>query len=88
MDMEGSSRAPLEGDHVTILASHEEVYRVIRVGEKFKVVDLEMIAAPHYAKADVPWGSLVYLPKPTKRPEREDVNQAAARIVREATDKV
>jgi len=27
-------------------------------------------------------------PKPTKRPKREDVNQAAARIVREATEKV
>jgi hypothetical protein len=76
-------RTPLKDDRVTILTSNELVYRVTAVYTNPCVVDLQSIAAPHYKKTGVPWDSLIYLEKP-----REDFSQAAARIVREATEKV
>ena len=73
-------RTPKLGDEVAV-PSHTGAFRVSAVRTGPDVVDLELIGPAEYTEKNVPWGVLVYLNKP-----REDVNQAAARIVKEATE--
>jgi hypothetical protein len=69
-------RIPKVGDRVT-LASSSDVWIVDQVSTNPDLAVVRLNHIPEHVKT-VPWASLRYLP--------EDVNQAAARIVREATD--
>jgi hypothetical protein len=73
-------RTPREGDHVSI-PTHQATFVVVEVRKTPTTVDLKMVNADHVEK-DVPWGVLIYQSEST-----EDVNQAAARVVREATER-
>ncbi len=84
--MKALVRKPRKGDRV-VLALHSGEFEVVKVTNAGMLVDLKIInpppkSSPGYIEKRIPWSALIYLDAP-----REDVNQAAARIVREATEK-
>jgi translation initiation factor 2 alpha subunit (eIF-2alpha) len=63
----------------TVSASGKNgVFKIIRVDEKQGVADLELTTGTHFIEKNIPFNSIHSL--------EEDVNQAAARIVRKATE--
>ena len=73
---------PQVGDTV-IAVGQNGSFRVIKIDESKHAADLELLGTSRsFNLKGVPWGAL----SPVK-PKREDVNQAAARIVREATER-
>jgi hypothetical protein len=69
-------RAPRIGERVFADGLNGE-FTVITVDEKQGVVDLELTTGTHFIEKHIPFGAIHRV--------REDVNQAAARVVREAT---
>jgi hypothetical protein len=70
-------RIPRKHDRVTALG-HNGVLVVVSVDEKSKSADLQFVTGDGPLVEGVPWTDLRYM-------DEEDVNQAAARIVRETT---
>ena len=79
-------RIPVIGDLVAI-PTHEGTLKVIAVRSEGQIADAELITVPGYVEKNIPWGVLIHIPKP-KKTTREDFSQAAARIVREATERM
>jgi hypothetical protein len=73
-------RIPRKHDRVTA-QGHHGVLAVVDVDKKSKTADLQFVTGDGPVLQGVPWTALHYM-------DEEDVNQAAARVVREATDKV
>jgi hypothetical protein len=71
-------RTPKKGDRVGATGRHG-VFVVAAVHKSPNVVDLRLLPSGPVEKG-IPWTTLVYL-------DEEDANQAAARVVREATEK-
>jgi len=57
------------------------VFAVVGIDKKLKTADLRLLGGTQPTDKDIPWTMLVYL-------DEEDANQAAARVVRESTDKI
>ena len=51
-----------------------------KLHKETKLADLELVGIENYKELGLPWGVLIEVP-------REDFSQAAARIVREATER-
>jgi hypothetical protein len=71
---------PQPGDRVAALGQNG-TFKVLKVYEQGHTADLKLIGA-NFQLDRIPWGALSLLLN-----AREDVNQAAARIVREATER-
>jgi hypothetical protein len=71
------NRIPKKGDRVSA-AGHEGAFIVYSVDGSIKVAELKQIGRD-FAISTVPWNTLRFL-------DEEDASQAAARIVREATE--
>ena len=74
-----AARIPRKHDRVTALG-HNGVLVIVDVDKKSKSVDLQFVTGDGPVIRGVPWTALRYM-------DEEDVNQAAARVVREATEK-
>jgi hypothetical protein len=72
-------RIPRKHDRVTA-RGHNGVLAVVDVDKKSKTADLQFVTGNGPIVQAVPWTALQYM-------DEEDVNQAAARIVRETTSK-
>ena len=72
-------RVPRKHDRVTTLG-HHGVFAVVDVDNKSKTAALQTVTGDGPVLQDIPWTTLQYM-------DKEDVNQAAARIVRETTEK-
>jgi hypothetical protein len=70
-------RIPRKHDRVTA-QGHNEVLTVLDVDEESKTADLQFVTGDGPVVQGVPWTALQYMVE-------EDVNQAAARIIPEAT---
>jgi len=70
--------APRKGNKV-FADGHKGTFTVIRVDKGRGVADLELTTGTHKIEKNIPFNAL--------HPADEDVNQAAARVVREATEK-
>lgn len=55
------------------------VFKIVRVDDKNGVADLEITTGTHFVEKNIPFNSIHSL--------GEDMNQAAARVVREATER-
>ena len=53
-------------------------FKVVRIDEKKGVADLELTTGTRRVERNIPLNAIL--------PDREDANQAAARVVREATE--
>jgi hypothetical protein len=62
-------------------AGRHGVFAVVGIDKKRKTADLRSLGGTRPTDEGIPWSMLVYL-------DEGDANQAAARVVREATDKV
>lgn len=71
-------RAPRKHDRVTTLG-HHGVFAVVAVDNESKTVALQTVTGDGPVLQGVPWTTLQYM-------DEEDTSQAAARIVREATE--
>jgi hypothetical protein len=71
-------RIPEINDRVGSSGLHG-VFAVIGIDEKLKTADLQLLGGTQSIEKGIPWTILSYL-------DEEDVNQAAARVVREATE--
>jgi hypothetical protein len=71
-------RVPREHDRVTT-QGRNGVFAVVDVDNGSKTVALQTVTGDGPVLQSVPWTSLQYM-------DQEDVNQAAARIVRKATE--
>jgi len=71
-------RVPRKHDRVTTLV-HHGVFAVVAVDNESKTVALQTVTGDGPVLQGVPWTTLQYM-------DEEDVSQAAARIVREATE--
>ena len=60
--------------------SHNGVFIVVRVDETQHVADLELTTGTRFVEKGIPFNAIKPIP--------EDVNQAAARIVGEATEEL
>jgi hypothetical protein len=69
---------PPNMNEVLGVRTHNGAFRVIRIHADTKTVDLTPQNGKGPDLIGIPWGALIF--------DREDVNQAAARIVREATE--
>ena len=78
MVMTKRTRVPKIGDRVGT-PDHAGVFAVTSIDPRNKMVSLRSLNG-QTVSSHVPWATLRYL-------DEEDVNQAAARIVRETTDK-
>jgi hypothetical protein len=74
-----ATRIPRKHDRVTALG-HNGVLVIVDVDKKSKSVDLQFVTGDGPVIRGVPWTALRYM-------DEEDVNQAAARIVRETTER-
>jgi hypothetical protein len=70
-------RVPRKHDRVTTLG-HNGVFAVVDVDDKSKTAALQTVTGDGPVLQDVPWTTLQYM-------DEEDANQAAARVVSEAT---
>lgn len=70
-------RSPKIGDRASV-SEHKGVFKVTAISPMEKIVNLEQLGAPA-TMPRVPWDDLRYM-------DEEDRNQAAARIVRGATE--
>ena len=70
-------RIPRKHDRVTA-QGHNGVLAVVDVDKESKTADLQFVTGDGPVMQGVPWTALQYM-------DEEDVNQAAARIVPEAT---
>jgi hypothetical protein len=66
-------------DQIVAASGKNGVFKVIRVDEGQSVADLELTTGTHFIEKNIPFNSI--------HPLDEDFSQAAARIVREATEK-
>ena len=73
---------PRRGDEV-LAQGQSGTFRVEEIDASERTVVLRLIGATEYPKVGIPWGGLTLV----KRKGREDFSQAAARIVREATER-
>ena len=73
-------RVPRKHDRVTTLG-HHGVFAVVDVDNESKTAALQTVTGDGPVIPGVPWTALRYM-------DEEDISQAAARAVREATDKV
>jgi hypothetical protein len=71
-------RVPKKHDRVSA-QGHNGVFAVVDVDKKSKSTDLQLVTGDGPVLRGVPWSTLRYM-------DEEDVNQAAARIVRETTE--
>lgn len=69
-------RVPKIGDKV-FASGHNGLFSVIRVDAQNGVADLELTSGTHQVQKNIPLNAI--------KLDREDVNQAAARVVRELT---
>jgi hypothetical protein len=69
-------RVPKIGERV-MTNHHNGEFKVVRVDEKAGLADLELMSGTHLIEKAIAFSDI--------HPVREDVNQAAARVVREAT---
>ena len=76
---------PKKGDLVTATGQNG-TFEVTEVSDVGHTVELSLTTAQFTLKA-IPWGVLIPVASPKKK-TREDVNQAAARIVRETTERL
>jgi hypothetical protein len=72
-------RIPRKHDRVTALGRNG-VFAVVDVDKKSKTADLQFVTGDGPVVQGVPWTALHYM-------DEEDVNQAAARTVKETTEK-
>jgi hypothetical protein len=70
-------RIPRKHDRVTAVG-HNGVLAVVDIDKKSKCVDLQFVTGDGPLLEGIPWSALRYM-------DKEDVNQAAARIAREST---
>jgi hypothetical protein len=70
-------RTPKQGNVVRAVG-HNGVFAIIGIYKDTNTVDLQWLKETHIEKG-VPWTSLIFT-------DEEDASQAAARIVREATE--
>jgi hypothetical protein len=70
-------RVPKNGDRVSI-PNLKDVFVIVEVRQNPSVVDLRLLKGTLTLR-DIPWPMLTFL-------DQEDASQAAARIVREATE--
>ena len=70
-------RIPRKHDRVTA-QGHNGVLAVVDVDKKLKTADLQFVTGDGPVVQGVSWTALQYM-------DEEDANQAAARVVREAT---
>lgn len=78
--MNKKTRIPKMDDRVGTAGRHG-VFAVVSIDKKLKTADLQLLGGTQPIEKGIPWTMLIYL-------DKEDVNQAAARIVKEATDKI
>jgi hypothetical protein len=72
------TRIPKKGDRVAALG-HNGAFVVYSINISVRSAELKLIGHD-LALSSIPWGALTFL-------DEEDASQAAARIVREATEK-
>jgi hypothetical protein len=72
-------RIPKKHDRVTT-QGHNGVLAVVAVVKKSKTADLQFVTGDGPVVQGVPWTALQYM-------DEEDENQAAARVVRESTER-
>ena len=82
MAMANYQYVPTKGDEVYALGQNGS-FTVRSVHTDPNSVDLKLIGPREFILKGVPWGALTII---KKAKTREDVNQTAARIVREATE--
>ena len=83
--MANDVRKPRVGDHVAAIG-HSGTFEVTGINEHGRTADLKLRHSDKLLTR-VPWTALSYGTDEQQKKSREDVNQAAARIVREDTDK-
>lgn len=71
-------RVPKIGEKV-IATGHNGEFKVVRVDEQAGLADLELMSGTHLIEKAIAFTAI--------HPVKEDLNQAAARVVREATEK-
>jgi hypothetical protein len=71
-----------KGDKVFAQGQNAAVFKIMAIHKDVRSADLQQVGTTHSIK-NIPLSTLTL----SKKKTREDVNQAAARIIREATEK-
>jgi hypothetical protein len=79
--MKNDRYIPKKGDEVAVLGQNGP-FKVVAVKTEPNIVEVKLTGPREFSLKNIPWAALT----PLKKSIREDMNQAAARIIREATE--